>query len=127
MFSFIGRVFTCDGETWHGEFSEDLQYQGVSAHTETEFDLTVEETGAGGEVEFGAEGAWVADGQSIPFQDNLLFKLLFEKGPIATIDMTSTGGVLLMGGQSIPVPQALPATTGELKLPVLPYISCKLE
>ena len=124
-FSFVGKVATCNGTNWSGELTEKQQAGEVSAEAFAAFEFVFEENASNGVTEFVAEGNWSVDQEVIPFQDNITFKIaLAENGSKALLDMYSTGGVLYMEGQSIPVPQAMPATTGELDLPVKPNPAC---
>lgn len=124
-FSFVGKVATCDGTNWSGELTEKQQAGEVSAEAAAEFEFVFEENASNGVTEFVAEGIWSVDQEVIPFQDNITFKIgLVEDGSKALLDMFSTGGVLYLQGQSVPVPQAMPATTGELSLPVQPNPEC---
>jgi hypothetical protein len=125
-FSFTGNISTCDGTNWHGELTEILDADAVSAQAFTEFDFVIEDNANAGETEFVAEGNWTTGDVVIPFQDNITFRMILsEGGSTALLDMFSNGGVLLMEGMSVPVPQAMPATTGELSLPILPNPVCQ--
>jgi hypothetical protein len=127
-FSFVGSISTCDGSNWQGELTESLNAGPVSAAAFAEFNIVMADEANSGETNFVGEGSWIAEGEEIPFQDNIAFTVtLSENGSKALLDMSSTGGVLYMQGQTVPVPQALPATTGELSLPVLPNPSCESE
>jgi hypothetical protein len=127
-FSFVGKISTCDGVNWSGELTENLQISEVSAEAAADFNFVIENNANAGETDFVAEGNWSTSQDVIPFQDNINFKIsLIENGSKALLDMSSTGGVLYLQGQTVPVPQAMPATTGELSLPVLPNPSCKSE
>jgi len=124
-FSFIGKVATCNGTNWSGELTEKQQAGEVSADAYAQFEFIFEENASSGVTDFVAEGNWYADQEVIPFQDNITFEIgLVENGSKALLNMYSTGGVLYMEGYSVPVPQAMPATTGELDLPVKPNPAC---
>lgn len=125
-FSFVGKVSTCDGTNWSGELTEKQQAGEVSAEAYAEFQFVFEENASNSVAEFVAEGIWSVEQEVIPFKDNITFEIaLAENGSKALLDMYSTGGIFYLEGQSVPVPQAMPATTGELTLPVKPNPDCK--
>lgn len=126
-FSFTGRIFTCDGKTWNGEFSEAGNMGPVTANAAAEFDLAFE-GGNFARTTFIAAGLWKVEDENLPFQDTILLELTLPQGlGNAAMNMVSQGAVISVEGQPVEVPQAIPSTTGEISLPVEPYEGCRAE